>query len=208
MALPRLFCMAVFLLCANCVLASVPSEVKLALAARDYKTAVSWLEAHSDNPDAAYELGKLLLLGKGVSKNPDRAVQLFEIAAAAGNTEGQFLVGKHYQRANQSKKAKKWLQMAADAGHARAQTLLKSLSTPTEHLSLLQQLLAHKPPPNASSAEGVNEKDDSGRSLLMIAVEQEAKDWVQFLIASSSDLNLQDPMGNTAIHYAIKGRLV
>lgn len=206
MALLRFVFVLVYLFYTNCAAAGVPSEVKLALAARDYKPAVQWLEAHSDQPDAAYELGKLLLLGKGVDKNTDRAAQLFEIAAVAGNSEGQFLLGKHYQRLNQPEKEKKWLQMAADSGHKRAQSLLKAHPSPIDSRSLLQRILAHEAPLKAISSEGVNEKDSSGRTPMMIAVEQEHEGWVEFLIASSADLNLQDLMGNTAIHYAIKGQ--
>ncbi len=56
--------------------AAIPADIKLALAARDFETAIDWLKAHSSEPDAAYELGKLFRLGKGVTKDSEQAAKL------------------------------------------------------------------------------------------------------------------------------------
>ena len=67
--------------------ADIPVEVKRALASRDYVTAAVWLNEHRLEPDAAFELGRLYRLGKGVPKDEDEALILFETAGRGGIVE-------------------------------------------------------------------------------------------------------------------------
>ena len=112
-------CVALCLLIqySNGVQAAIPADIKLALASRDFETAVDWLSAHASEPDAAFELGKLFRLGKGVPKDAEQAAKLFEIAADDGNYQAQYLLGKYHDREDRIEKAVYWMQLADRSGH-------------------------------------------------------------------------------------------
>ncbi len=184
-------------------IAEIPSDVKLALAARDFAPAVAWLTTHSSEPDAAFELGKLFRLGKGVARDLQHAAELFEVAAQAGNLEAQYLLGKYHEREGETEQSEHWMRIAAALGHKRAGSWLASDSRSVARLSLLESMRAGKPPPVVKDQEQVNVEDDFGRTALMEAAEQGSHDWVGYMIDAEARVNTQDQLGNTALHYAV-----
>lgn len=50
-----------------------------------YSTAMQHLQRCTDRPEAAYRLGDIYQNGKGVSRNPKKAMEFFQAAAAAGH---------------------------------------------------------------------------------------------------------------------------
>ncbi|MEZ5552689.1 MAG: ankyrin repeat domain-containing protein [Pseudomonadales bacterium] len=188
--------------------AELPAEVRLALAGRDYSTAIDWLSAHTQEPDAAFELGKLYRLGQGVDKDPDRAAVLFESAARAGNSDAQYMLGKHHERCGNIEDARYWMRGAADLDHSRARAWLEQnaavpAADSNRELDLFSALRASAAPPATLPAGHLGRRDQFGRTALMEAVEADAQPWVEALIAAGAGLNDQDPLGNTPLHFAV-----
>lgn len=196
-------------LCATSLTAAeLPADVRLALAGRDYVTAVDWLSAHADEPDAAFELGKLYRLGQGVDKDPARAAVLFESAASTGNSDACYLLGKHHERNGNLEDARYWMRGAADLNHTRARSWLKQNSVAAVGGTVgtddpFIALRAGARPPDTFTAEQLSHRDQFGRTVLMEAVEADAQYWVEALIRAGAGLDDQDPLGNTPLHFAI-----
>ena len=187
---------------------ALPADIRIALASRDFETAVAWLEANQADPAAAYELGKLYRLGQGVKKDPDRAIELFATAAGSGNAEAAYLLGKHHERAGASEQADAWMRTAADLNHDRARAWLEAAParSPAQNrsdLSLHDALSIGAPPPLKAGTDLVEERDAFGRTPLMEAIERNSPAWVDFLIGAGVRLDESDPLGNTALHFAI-----
>jgi ankyrin repeat protein len=188
--------------------AEIPSQIKLALAARDFEPAVAWLTAHSGEADAAYELAKLYRLGTGVDRDTQRASELFLVAAEGGNLEAHYLLGKHYERKNDPDQSRYWMQLAASAGHARAGSWLTTNSGSAARVSLLLSLRAGEAPPLVTYPQQAVAADDFGRTLLMEAAELDSVEWTEYLVGSKAPVNAQDELGNTALHYAVSAHSV
>lgn len=98
----------------------------------DYPLALKWLQ-QSDAlglPQAAYMLGKMYVSGIGVEKNPVKAVELFEKAAAKGSVEAMTALGQMYSVdhgiifPHDYQKAVDWYKKAADKNDPVAQNNL------------------------------------------------------------------------------------
>ena len=92
--------------------------------------AASWYECacESGNQYAQYRLGKMCLLGDGVPKDIERAVQLLSGSANQGNHYAQYVLGKLYLQGKEAGKdqeaAEYWLTQSAVQGNSYAQFLL------------------------------------------------------------------------------------
>ena len=181
----------------------VPDTIKRALAARDYETAVAWLNDHAAEPEAAFELGKLYRLGKGVPKDGDRAVDLFLVAGEAGHVEAQYLLAKHYDRLGDSVTAGLWMRQAAAAGHSRAGAWLEQTVETEPALDLAGQLRRGLHPPSSPDRRALSVTDDAGRTLLVLAARQGNGEWIDFLIGAGLPLDTADRFGVTALHAAL-----
>ncbi len=106
--------------------------------------AAVWLErsAALGNQYAAYQLGKLCLLGNGVPKDTDRAVEYLTDAAEQGSPFAQYLLGKLYLDGKDVPRdveaAQYWLGRSADQGDQYARFLLEQSQA---HPNLLSAVL-------------------------------------------------------------------
>lgn len=98
------------------------------------KENVEWLElgARQGDADAAVSLGMMAETGRGGAvRDFQRAARLYQIAADAGNVQGQALLGKLYANGDgvdqDTEKAVFWLTKAAEAGYVEAQRKLASV---------------------------------------------------------------------------------
>jgi len=190
---------------AGTVQAQVPAEVKRALAARDYDTAIAWLapNAQSGDPDAAYELGKLYRLGKGVDADRSAAAEMFAIAAEAGNPDAQPLLALHQEANGDLDAATGLMQQAADSGHAKAQRWLAGSRHTADERSLFDRIVSRAPVSGHISTAELAAVDDQPMTPLMVAVRTGSAAWTRALLAAGADPDVRDPLGNTALHFAV-----
>lgn len=126
--------------------------------------AAAWYEhaCESGNQYAQYRLGKMCLLGDGVSKDTERAVQLLSASASQGNQYAQYVLGKLYLQGKEvgqdQEAAEYWLTRSAAQGNSYAQLLLDHRQRDPSVLLCTLRLLRHVsnifwetlPPPNPS----------------------------------------------------------
>jgi ankyrin repeat protein len=188
------------------VAAEIPVSVKRALAVRDYPVALAWLDAHSGDPDAAFELGRLYRLGKGVDRDLDRMAALFEVAATGGHREAAYLLGKHLERRGEPDGAVRWMQQAADEGQEGALRWLEERQMDRGiGPDLLADLHSGRTPPLTASRDSLAVLDSGDRTLLIIAAEIGADRWVNFLLNAGVPLDARDRYGTTALNAALAG---
>jgi S1-C subfamily serine protease len=81
--------------------------------------------ARNGDDQAQFRVGKLYDQGKGVSRDPRKAIDWFRSAAAQGNPDAQFYLGLMYAKGRATEKddavAAQWFEKAAEQGYARAQ---------------------------------------------------------------------------------------
>ena len=81
--------------------------------------------AEQGNAEAQVLLGNMYLTGRGVLKDPDRAVKLFKASAEQGNADAQFFLGSIYLLPHTDiSEGLKWLRLSAEQGNQDAQLLL------------------------------------------------------------------------------------
>ena len=124
--------------------------------------AASWYECacESGNQYAQYRLGKMCLLGDGVPKDIERAVQLLSGSANQGNQYAQYVLGKLYLQGKEVEQnqdvAECWLTQSANQGNSYAQFLLDHRLRDPSVLLCTVRLIHHMsnifwetlPPPN------------------------------------------------------------
>ncbi len=137
---------------------------KLLQEQRRMSEAASWYEraCESGNQYAQYHLGKMCLLGDGVPKDIERAVQLLSDSASQGNQYAQYVLGKLCLQGKEVEKnpeaAVYWLTQSANQGNSYAQFLLDHRQHAPSVLLCTVRLLHHVsnifwetlPPPNPS----------------------------------------------------------
>lgn len=195
------------LLLAAAARAEIPIDVKQALASRDYVTAADWLSAHRSDPDAAFELGRLYRLGKGVPKDEREARSLLESAAQGGHVEAQYLLGKLCDRSGDGVQASRWMAMAADAGHRGARSwMAEHRATTASAEDLFTRIRTDRPPPDGPPAADLAATDDAGRTPLLLAVGAGSTAWTAYLLRNGADPDARDSAGATPLHLALAGR--
>ncbi|MDQ7050799.1 MAG: ankyrin repeat domain-containing protein [Enterobacterales bacterium] len=172
-----------------------------------------------NNNEAKYQLAVLLLNGRGVNKSPKRAIKLLKQTAKI-LPESSFLLGSIYYKGTLVEKsdstAKKYLQIAADAGYQRAINLLEKLAInklntnrakpqtqrlfelalSSGNLSLvIQQYL---------NGANLNYPNSLGNPPLITAMLKKRQDVANWLIKQKIDLKKTDAKGNSSLHIAAK----
>src|SRR5262245_59925618 len=100
---------------------------KRAYRQQDYATALKEFSplAEQGNAEAQLGLGKMLLLGQGVLRDPEQAVKWLTASALQGNAEAQFFLGSYYLLPHRDVAAgAKWLRLSAEQGNQDSQLLL------------------------------------------------------------------------------------
>jgi len=103
------------------------ASAQRAYEAKDYVTALkeSGALAEQGNGDAQLLLGRMYLMGQGVTKDNDQARKWFEAPATQGNADAQFMLGSMYLLPQKDvAKGVYWLHLSADQGNQDAQYLL------------------------------------------------------------------------------------
>jgi len=203
MALLRFLAVLIVLCCwlLSAAHAQIPSEVKRALALRDYSEAVIWLEEHQSDPDAAFELARLYQQGRGVQESAGKALALFLSAAESGHREAQYVLGRYFERQGDLQQAEDWMTRAAALGHRRAESWAPPRQT-AQPVDLVSQIRANGIPTVTISRDAVNSADTSGSTPLMLAVELGAVSWLEPLLDAGAMVDAADRHGATALHRA------
>lgn len=169
----------------------MPSEIRQSLLLGDTATAVAWLKSSVAEGDsnAAYELGKLYRLGRGVPKSREKALDLFKLAAAANHEEAEVILSR--------------LKPAGDAANSKQETQVGSTETPGA-ADWFASVDSGSAPPSSGSSQNYEVQNEVGTPLLVHAVERQQDAWVQFLLTQKVDLNAADARGNGALHCAVR----
>ena len=95
-----------------------------AVFAQDASSTIAAPDSANPNKDSEYELGKNFLNGRGVEKNPEKALEYFKKAAELGHTEAPGAMGFFYAAGlvveKDDAKAAEWFQKGSDKGSAAA----------------------------------------------------------------------------------------
>ena len=94
---------------------------------KDYAAALkeSTPLAAQGNADAQLLLGRMYLMGQGVSKDTGQAAKWFKASAEQGNTDAQFMLGSMYLLPQKDvAEGVRWLRLSAEHGNQDAQYLL------------------------------------------------------------------------------------
>ena len=121
------FCVCTVLLYAGFCFGADLKSAKRAYEQKNYETAFKELTplAEQGNAEAQVLLGNMYLTGRGVLKDPDRAVKLFKASAEQGNADAQFFLGSIYLLPHTDiPEGLKWLRLSAEQGNQDAQLLL------------------------------------------------------------------------------------
>lgn len=184
--------------------AEIPRDIKLALAARHYTEAVAWLlpSAEAGDPEAAFELGKLYRLGKGVPVDLDAARIWFTVAAEVGSAEAGYLLATVLEDQGRHAEALEWMNRSARAGNRQSQRWLKARLKPSQ-VTLEQAIRNDVREAGPFSAEELSRVNGHGHTPLMLAVRRKSLYWTGELLNAGADASKQDNLGNSALHYAV-----
>jgi len=120
-------CLSTILLSAGLSAGADLASAQRAYQEEDYATAVkeSTPLAAQGNADAQLLLGRMYLMGEGVSKDTDQAIKWFKASDAQGNTDAQFMLGSIYLLPQKDvAEGVKWMRLSAEHGNQDAQYLL------------------------------------------------------------------------------------
>jgi ankyrin repeat protein len=215
------------------------AQAKAAIRMQDYIGALAVL----DQPDLAQSPQVLLMqaslyqAGRGVPRDDAKAFALTQAAAALGNVDAQYNLGRlllsgRGVEANRVA-GQAWITQAAESGHIRAAALLVNLLQTPVSTQAAQPAVAvalapvqgseisrrmgwtplmeaarrgqHKLLESLLEAENLEAKDTIGRTALMLAVEAQDAVSVGLLIRAGADVAAVDKAGNTALGYGARG---
>jgi len=122
-----LFCVLSVLLCSEICMAEDFDSAMRAYEKKEYATALTEFTAVAEqgNQEAQLIVGKMYMIGQGVEKDSEQAIQWFKAAAGQGNTDAQFFLGAMYLLPQRDiSEGLKWLKLSADRDLPDAQFLL------------------------------------------------------------------------------------
>ncbi|MDH3633685.1 MAG: ankyrin repeat domain-containing protein [Gammaproteobacteria bacterium] len=187
--------MKIVLLILTLVLTSAPAlgkldqsleEIEKLIRLRDYSQAVSRLQimAEKGDPEAQYRLAGLYRAGKGVSKDLDKATDLYHESAQGGHADAQYAIALIIEKSNDSaasrNEARRWYKKSAAQGNQRASIKL-------EQFQQAPQVTPRR----------INRKD------LFNAIQHNDEALINSLISNDVDLNLTDRQGNSTVMAAL-----
>ena len=120
-------CIFITVLCSILCAAADLDSAKRAYQDKDYAKAFKEVTplAEQGDSDAQCLQAKMYWAGQGVVKDTDRAVKLFKLSAAQGNSDAQFFLGSWYLLPRRDvAEGAKWLRLSAEQGNQDAQWLL------------------------------------------------------------------------------------
>jgi TPR repeat protein len=94
---------------------------------KDYITALKECTPLAEHGNAVAQLllGRMYLMGQGVTRDNDQAGKWFEASATQGNADAQFMLGSMYLLPQKDvSKGVNWLRLSADQGNQDAQYVL------------------------------------------------------------------------------------
>lgn len=121
------FCGLAILLSVGSSTAADLSKAQKAYKQSDYAIALKELTplAEHGNPEAQLLLGRMYLMGQGVSRDSDQAMKWFRASADQGNADAQFFTGSYYLLPRRDiPEGLRWLRLSAEQGNQDAQLLL------------------------------------------------------------------------------------
>jgi TPR repeat protein len=121
------FCAFAILLCAQPAVAANLKSAERAYKKKDYATALKEFApaAKHGNGEAQLYLGKMYLLGQGVTMDRDEAKKWFKASGDQGNAEAQFFLGTMYLLPRKDVvQGLMWMRLSAEQGNQDAQLLL------------------------------------------------------------------------------------
>jgi TPR repeat protein len=121
------YCALTILVCSQISVADELEDAKSAYHQKDYAAAVKEFTALAEkgSPEAQLILGKMYMLGQGVSKDSDQAIKWYKAAAEQGDGDAQFFLGSMYLLPQRDiAEGVKWLLRSAEQGMQDAQLLI------------------------------------------------------------------------------------
>lgn len=121
------FCACAVLLCAQLALAADLKSAERAYKKKDYASALKEFApaAKRGNPEAQAYLGRMYLLGQGVSVDREEAKKWFKASGDQGNADAQFFLGTIYLLPRKDvPQGLMWMRLSAEQGNQDAQLLL------------------------------------------------------------------------------------
>ena len=115
------------LLCSGFSAAADLNSAKGAYEQKDYTTALKEFTvlAEKGSDVAQVTVGKMYMIGEGVTVDRDQAIRWFKAAAVQGNADAQFFLGAMYLLPQKDiDQGLKWLRLSAEQGLQDAQYLL------------------------------------------------------------------------------------
>jgi TPR repeat protein len=102
---------------------------------KDYARALEWCSRSAQNPGSISSitlLAELNYFGQGIPVNMIEAARLYRVAAEAGHTHAQYMIGTMYLRGDGVDKDRdegmRWLELASRQGYEHATELLNRIS--------------------------------------------------------------------------------
>ena len=121
------FCALAILLCAQASSAADLKSAERAYKKKDYAKALKLFTpaAKQGDTEAQFYLGKMYLMGQGVTTDRDQAIKLFKASADQGNADSQFFLGTIYLLPRKDiPQGLMWMRLSAEQGNQDAQLLL------------------------------------------------------------------------------------
>lgn len=188
-------------------------QIDKSIRIRDYSLAVQQLKPllNSGNPDAQFMMAGLYRSGRGVEKDLDQAMRLYEEAAKNGHADAQYTLASLLEKRGEASQAEFWYLQAAEQGQKQAQTKLKAsigskYSTKDLNEEKVFSAIIHN---DISQIRSLIEseyefdiQDNSKRSPLIAALLAENKEIAELLLPVTHNLRHADQDQNQAIHVA------
>jgi ankyrin repeat protein len=188
---------------------------------RQYENAITLLEplVKQNNGQAQLRMASLLRVGKGVKADLEKAMDLYEKSSLNGVAEAQYTYAIMLEKRLETDQEKiyfyRWLQSAAEQGHARAIQKLALLDDLVENDTVAKvepdyifESVRHNEIARVRSLVqlGVNFDmvDPSGRTPLMNALLDGNKNMAKLLLPVTKQLDQSDIDKNSAIHIATR----
>ncbi len=190
-------------------------EISKSIRIRDYSKAVKQLQplVRSGDSEAQFLLAGLYRSGKGVKKDLEAAIKLYEKAANNGHVDAQYTLASLLEKKGDMSQALFWYHQASEQGHRKATKKLKAAQSSSESFcnsdtnsDTIFSAIVHNDikliQACVNSGFNFSIRDKSLRSPLIAALLAEHKEIVDLLLPATKKLNHSDQNKNQAIHVA------